>query len=148
MNNNGLIKLESNAADNETGLVIQNVYVANSGFHYMNGLREFENLKIIEGVSKGTASIFLTSLMVLDKNGKLIFDGHIKGRTNYSRETVRQLVLNGLMVMLREAAERDNKCFDEIEVYEMLDNKLKGAYYEESYKSVLDWAKEIGVSFF
>ncbi len=102
---------------------------ASSGFQYLAGVREFENLKIVEGVSKGTASIFLTSLMVFDQYDKLIYVAPIKRMCNYSRETAHQMVLNGLVEMLREAAESQNKNFDGLNAYQTIDAKLKTPYY-------------------
>ena len=134
--------------DAETGLAIKNSYVAKSGFNYMTGIRHFENLKIVEGVTKGTASIFLTSLMVFDSNNILIFDGDIQHFTSYSRERVRQLILDGLIKMLVESCEQEGKFFDELEAYEMLDKKLKLSYYKESYKAVLGWAEKVGITIY
>jgi len=133
--------------DTETGLIIKESYVANSGLKYQAGLREIEGLKIVEGVSKGTGNIFLTTLMVFDEHSELIFDADVKKLTSYSREKVRQLVMEGLMSMLREAAENDGEIFDEVDAYEILDNKLKNGYYEQSRRSMMDLAKKWGVSF-
>ena len=135
-------------ADQETGLVVKGSLIANSGFNYLTGIRQFNNLKIVEGVSKGTASIFLTSLMVFDENGSLIFDGEIRKMTSYSRETARKMVLEGLMIMLREATEKDHKYFDELAAYELIDQQLKSAYYEQSYEAVIKWAIGIGINIF
>lgn len=135
-------------ADQETGLVIRGSMVASSGFNYQTGVRQFNNLKIVEGVSKGTANIFLTSLMVFDERGSLIFDGEIRRMTNYSRETARKMVLEGLMTMLREATEKENKYFDELKAYEVIDQQLKSAYYEQSYEAVIKWAQGIGINIY
>ncbi len=145
MANQQLVNISKNGSDNETGLVVTATHIASSGFQYLAGVREFENLKIVEGVSKGTASIFLTSLMVFDQYDKLIYDAPIKRMCNYSRETARQMVLNGLVEMLREAAESQNNDFDELNAFHIIDTKLKTAYYEISYRAVLNWAKEIGI---
>lgn len=134
--------------DSETGLVIKNNYLSQSGFNFMTGVREFENLKIVEGVAKGTASVFLTSVMVFDKNNVLIFDGDIKFRTGYSREKARQLVLEGLVNIIRESCEMNNRYFDELATYALLDKKLKWAYFKESYEAVISWAEEIGLEIF
>jgi hypothetical protein len=137
--------VKTNQPDQETGLIIKNSHLATSGFKYQTGIRQFGDLKIVEGVSKGTASFFLVSLMVFDQRGTLLFDGEVNKLTNYSREAVRQMVLDGLMSMLREAAEREGKYFDEFEAYELIDKKLKNAYYEQSYIAVLDWAEKMGI---
>lgn len=142
MENNQTLILKNDCTDSETGLTIKERFKATSGFIYARGLRDFNDLKIIEGVAKGTANIFLTSIIVLDQRGNLIFDADIEKRTNYSREKVRQLVLHGLVSMISGASKEKGEVIDELELYEKLDDKLKAAFYEKSYKSVLDWAKE------
>jgi hypothetical protein len=139
------LTVQSGKKDHETGLTIKDSFLSKAGFSHQVGVRDFGELKIIEGVSKGTATMFLNSILVLDQNGKLIFDAEVNKYTNYSREKVRQLVLNGLANMLREAAESEGEYFDEIEIYEKIDAKLKLAFYEQSYSSVLNWAKRTGI---
>jgi hypothetical protein len=140
-----LLPKRNEPADIETGLVVREKMIANSGFMYLTGERQFNNLKIMEGVSKGTASTFLLSLTVFDEHKSLIYDAEIKKMTNYSRETARKMVLEGLMQMLRESANLYNKKFDEVTTYAIINNQLKTAYYDKSYKSVIEWAKEIGI---
>lgn len=123
----------------ETGLIVKDSFIAKSGFVYHTGLREFGDLQIFEGVATGTGKILLTSLLVIDKEGTLIFDADINTSTNYSREKVKNLVLNGLMNMLREATENQGKYFDELEAYDFIDQKLKTAIFETSYQAVLKW---------
>lgn len=134
--------------DAETGLSVKNNYLAKSGFNYMTGIREFGNLKIVEGVSKGTASILVNSVMVFDQNNVLIFDADIKFMTSYSREKVRQIILGGMINMLRESCEANDKYFDELGAYEMLDKNLKLVYFRESYEAALNWANEIGIKIY
>jgi hypothetical protein len=140
------LMVQNRNSDLETGLAIKDSFIAKSGFNYQTGIRDFGSLKIVEGVSKGTASIFLTSLMVFDSEKKLLLDCEIGRLTNYSRETVRKMVLHGLITMLREATEKQGKHFDEIKAYELVDNQLKEAYYESSYKAALAWAELIGIN--
>lgn len=140
------IALSKYKTDGETGLIIKDSFIAKSGFKYQAGIRQFGDLKIVEGISKGTASFFLISLMVFDKNGTLLFDGEVSKLTNYSRESARRMVLDGLIGMLREAADKAGKHFDELEAYELIDKKLKNAYYEQSYTAVLDWAEKMGIT--
>jgi len=142
------LALQDRKTDNETGLIIKNSFISDSGFKYQNGIRQLGDLKIVEGVSKGTASLFLISLMVFDQNGTLLFDGEVSKLTNYSREHVRRLVLDGLMNMLREAAEKEGKHFDELAAYEVIDQKLKYAYYEQSYIAVIEWARQLGINIY
>lgn len=140
------IVLRNNEVNSETGLAIKDSFKAKSGFNYQTGVRDFGTLKIVEGVSSGIATIFLTSLMVFDGEKKLILDCEVNKLTNYSREAVRRMVLHGLLCMLREAAEKEKKYFDELKAYELIDNQLKDAYYEQSYKAALAWAESIGIN--
>lgn len=133
----------TNRSDKETGLAIRNTYDSNSGLKYIEGIRDFEDLKIVEGVSKGTGNIFLTSLMVFDKNSTLIYDAKIERQTSYSRELARSIVLKGLLKMLRDATKKANRPFDSSKAYELLDKKLKLAYFETSYGAVLRWYEQI-----
>lgn len=139
------LTVRTGKTDVETGLVIKDSYASKSGFMHHAGVRIFESLKIIEGVSKGTSTIFLNSVIVLDQDGNLIFDAEVEKYTTYSREKVRQLVFEGLIAMIREASEAEGEYFDELDTRERLDEKLKGAFYETSYKAVLKWAKGIGI---
>lgn len=142
------LKSSKNRNDSETGLIIKNNYLAQSGFQYLNGVREFGQLKIHEGVSKGTASIFLISVLVFDQNNVLIFDADIKKMTNYSREKVRHVVLGGMMNMLRESCENSGRYFDETETFQLLDKKLRLVYFKESYDAALQWAQDIGIEIY
>jgi len=134
-----------NSSDHETGLAILNNFLAGSGFNYLSGVREVGKLRVIEGVAKGAACIFLKSVMVFDQNGKLIFDAEIENMTAYSREFVRQIVLRGILKMLRDASKQAGKSFDENQAFKMLNKMLENAYYEESYRAILVWAEDMGI---
>lgn len=130
-------------SDQDTGLAVRDSFKSNSGLNYIAGVREFENMKIVEGVSKGTANIFLTSLMVFDKNGILIYDAKVGNLSNYSREFARQMVLKGLVEMLCEAAKKESRDFNREEAIRLIDSKLKSAYFQQSYKAALNWYDEL-----
>ncbi len=134
--------------DLETGLRIRKEHLSKSGFNYINGIREFGDLRIVEVIAKGNTTIILSSVMVYDKHQNLIYEISLQQRTFYSREKVRQIVLEGLMEMLRDSCEQEGKSFDELEAYETLDRKLKATYYETSYKAILNWAVNIGISIY
>ena len=131
--------------DTETGLTIRNSYVSKSGFQYLNGVRDFGDMKIVEVVAKSNTTLLLNSIMVYDKSGILILDTHLPQRTFYSRSKVLQIVLDGLMEMLSESCEQTDKSFNELEAYELLDKKLKNTYFEQNYEAVLSWAAGIGI---
>ncbi len=139
------LAIRKSPSDVETGLVIRTNYEAASGFNYLTGIRDVGKLKVVEGIAKGAACIFLKSVMVLDQNGKLIFDAEVENMTQYSRETVRKIVLKGMMNMLRDASLQAGKSFDDLYAFEQLDKLLENAYYQESYKAILIWAEETGI---
>jgi ATP-dependent protease HslVU (ClpYQ) peptidase subunit len=60
---------------------------------------------------------------------------------------VRKIVLKAMLGMLKDAAVESGGDYDESAARALVDAKLKLAYYEQSYKAVLDWASEIGIEF-
>jgi hypothetical protein len=142
-----LVKIDG-PSDIETGLAVKESIVTQSGFNYVSGARLFNNLRIIEGVAKGTANIFLNSVKVFDENGTLLIDEPVEKYTSYTRETTRRIVLEGLIKMLHEAVEKKGKEFDELEAREILDSKLKTAYFKESYSATIRFAREIGINIY
>jgi hypothetical protein len=136
------LTIKTGRAEVETGLVIKDSFLSDSGFIHQVGVRQFGKLRIIEKVAEGTGIIYLNSILVLDQKGKLVFDAKIERSTSYSRETVRLIVMEGLIEMLKDAAEIKNIFFDELEVREKVDSKLKMAIYETSYDAIIEWAIE------
>lgn len=149
MNNTSspVMKAESKI-DGETGLMVKGNYQASSGLTYIAGLRKAGNLTIVEGVARGTACNFLTSLLVYDNEGNLIYDASITSLTHYSREVSYHMVLEGLMDMLREGAIKENKFFDEVQARIKIRELLDSSYYEQSYRVVVAWAESIGIKFY
>ena len=151
MNNElALVKSEENGLMNyqgDTGLVVTKTFEANSGFEYSYGLREFGDLTIVEEVGRGTAVSYLNNVRVYNKDKDLVVDKSVKKGTHYSREIVRQIVLRELLKMLEEAALNAGKEFDFGKANAVIDEKLKQAYFEKSYKSILSWAETIGIEF-
>lgn len=145
--NTTLVKINE-PSDIETGLAVKGSIMTSSGFNYVSGIRLFNNLRIVEGVAKGTANIFLTSVKVFNENGALLIDEPIGRYTSYTRETTRKIVLEGLIKMLHDAVEREGKEFDELEARDILDSQLKTAYFQESYSATLKFAKEIGINIY
>ena len=131
--------------DEETGALVRKQFLNDSGFSSVEGLRQFGTLSIREGILKGTASVFLTSIRVFDQNNTLLLDLAYDKLNGYSREKARKAVLNQLIQLLNEAAESQGKTLDQNEVYERLDKELKRVYFSDSYKAVLGWASEVGI---
>ena len=127
----------------ENGLsLIGDSYKAASGFEYASGYREFGNLSIIEEVGTGTAVTLLLGIKVLDKEGTLIIDKKLSGNNYYERELARKIVRDELVKMLSEA---NGNSFDMVSAKKKIDELLKDAYYNTSYKAIIDWAFEIGI---
>ena len=83
---------------NKNGLAtIGENYIANSGFLYNVGVRNFGSLKIIEEVAFGTAVSFLCGIKVFDKDGVLLVDKKMNNGFYYEREKVRKIVLAELL---------------------------------------------------
>lgn len=130
---------------NKNGLAtIGENYIANSGFLYNVGVRNFGSLKIIEEVAFGTAVSFLCGIKVFNQDGVLLVDKKMNNGIYYEREKVRKIVLAQLLDMLIEA-NKENINFDLDEVRMKISVHLKQAYYESSYNSINNWAAELGI---
>jgi len=131
--------------NNENGLtIIGNSFLAESGFKYASGYREFGSLKIVEDVAGGVAVAFLCGIKVYDKEGALIIDKNIEKGVHFEREVARRIVLNELLNMLIEV-NQNNKNFDPENARTTIDFHLKQAYFESSYKAISNWALELGI---
>lgn len=129
--------------DNEV-VQIGESYLAESGFKYNSGFRDFGSLKIIEDVASGTAVTYLCGVKVFDKNGTLIIDKKMSKKFHYEREQVRRVVLREL-VMLLSVANKNNSNFNQDQAKIKISEHLKLAYFESSYKAINHWAMELGI---
>ena len=145
MNNQELMISDELRRDSNTGLSLASTYESESGFMHHFGLRKFGELTIAEMVAQGTGVTYLSGVRVHDKEGALIIDHPVNNGVKYSREKVRRIVLAELLGMLKEATINSGADFDESQARKIIDEKLKGAYYKESYKAVLEWAEGIGI---
>jgi len=129
--------------DNETGLTIfGNQIVSRSGFEISNGFRMFENLVIVESKAKGVGVEFLSGIKIFDKNGKLIIDKSVEKGTRYDRGKVLEIVKSSLLRMLSEAS-ASNPNFDICQAEGIINEKLKSAYFKESYEAITNWYNEL-----
>ena len=142
---NKLAIKEDHFIHSNTGLVISNNYESASGINYIEGVRDFENLTIVESIGHGTAVTFLSGVKIFDKSNKLIVDKAIKKKTYYSREVARSIVFESLLEMLQDASKQENKPFDRFKASVLINDKLKNAYYKESYEAILSWAEDLGI---
>ncbi|RLD43961.1 MAG: hypothetical protein DRI86_08670 [Bacteroidetes bacterium] len=146
MKNTEIITAQSEIKnDNSTGLSIIGSHLGETGFEHNLGLRKFGNLTIAETIAAGTGVTFLSGVRVYDQENKLLVDFPVANGVKYSREVVRRIVLKELLKMLKDASKQNSSVYDEQAARQLVDSKLKLAYYEQSYKSVLSWAEEIGI---
>jgi hypothetical protein len=131
LNNNGVVQIGES-------------YIAESGFRYNTGYRQFGSLKIVEEVARGNAITFLRGVKVFDKDGTLIIDKVMGEKFHFERELVRRLVLKELLNMLVEA-NKENNNFDVVEAKTKISKELKQAYFESSYRAINNWALELGL---
>jgi hypothetical protein len=139
-NNNAAVKYNPN-----TGLMAGQGYTSQSGLTYWSGTREFEGLKIRENIAEGTAVNYINSVQVFDKTNNLIIDEAFPKHTYYTREIVRKRVLKSLIRLMKDAAVKENRSFNETTAASKVDDLLKTAYYQKSYNAVLEWAKQVGI---
>lgn len=145
MENQGLqlFSGQNTKKDNETGLTLfGNQVVSKSGFEISNGFRLFENLVIVESKAKGVGIEFLSGVKIYDKDGKLIIDKSIEKGTRYERSKVVEIVKSSLLRMLSDASS-NNSSFDICQAESIINEKLKSAYFRESYEAITNWYNDL-----
>ena len=143
-----IIKVNGNKTvktDASTGLEVVKSFQSESGFKYISGFRKFGNLTIIESVAMGIGISYLNNIKVFNEENELIIDKNLPKHSFYSREKARIVVRDELLYMLEDAAVLNNKDYDRLNALEIIDQKLKTAFYKQSYLSTLAWEKDIGV---
>lgn len=129
-----------------TGMSVYESYIAGSGFNYMVGIREMRDLLIVEQIAEGTACTFLCGIRIYHKRTMAIIDEiEVERNTHYSREKVMKLVQNSLIQLLRSACIKANTELDMDSANEFLNEALDKCYFENSRKTVLEWAKSVGI---
>jgi hypothetical protein len=129
--------------DNDTGLTLFGAQIiSRSGFEISNGFRLFENLVIVESKAKGVGVEFLSGVKIFDKDGKLIIDKSLEKGTRYERSKVVEVVKSSLLRMLSEASV-NNPNFDICQAESIINEKLKTAYYKESYDAINSWYNDL-----
>ena len=139
-----MIENKLDILNNNEVATIGKTYLADSGFLYKVGVRNFGSLKILEEVALGTGVSFLCGIKVFDQEGTLLIDKKMKNHYYYEREEVRKVVLNELLHMLIEA-NKQNINFDLNEAKMKISAHLKHAYFNISYEAINKWAIELGI---
>lgn len=132
--------------NDSTGISVYGSYTASSGFNYMIGAREIEDLLIVENISEGTAVTFLCGIQIFRKSSKeLLIDIPFERSTHYSRQTIVGIVHKKLSNFIAESFHKNDQRIDldylDSTIWEMLDN----CYFESSRNAVMDWAQSIGI---
>lgn len=129
-----------------TGLNIYQSFTANSGLTYMVGVREMNDLLIVEQIAEGVACTFLCGIIIYHKQTKeLIQEIAVKRNVHYSREKVLNLVHKSLLKVLVEANIHENTEIDISNANEYLKETLDKCYFEKSRKAIINWASSVGI---
>ena len=73
-----MIENKLDILNNNEVATIGKTYLADSGFLYKVGVRNFGSLKILEEVALGTGVSFLCGIKVFDQEGTLLIDKKMK----------------------------------------------------------------------
>ncbi len=143
----GLQKLSSPIGFNDaTGMNVYQSFTANSGFNYMVGVREIQDILIVEKIAEGTACTLLCGIYIYHKETKqLLREIEVERNVHYTRSKVVELVHESLIQVLTESCRLSGICIDIKHASEFLDNILDKCYFEKSRVTVLQWAKAVGI---
>jgi hypothetical protein len=129
-----------------TDMSIYQSYTANSGMKYMVGVREMNDLLIVEQIAEGVACTFLCGVLIYNnKTNQLIQEIKVDRNVHYSREKVMNLVLNSLINTLNESSKINQMNIDIESATNFLLNALDKCYFEKSRHSIIEWAKSVGI---
>ncbi len=129
-----------------TGLAVYESFLAPSGFHYMAGVREINDLLIVEQVAEGTACTLLCGILLYHKQSKqLLKEIKVERNFHYSREKTMQLVARSLMIVLKEATVKEGVHFNAVSAQRFIDEMLDRCYFEKSRQTIIAWAQSIGI---
>lgn len=129
-----------------TGLEVYESYTASSGFNYIMGARNMNDLIILEQVAEGTASTFLCGVLIYSKTENVLLDQiSVPRYTAYTREKVVELVKKTLLTLLISSMEKSNVVIDMEFAEKHIDKMLDTCYFERSRIAIINWAKMIGI---
>ena len=129
-----------------TGLSVYESYLAPSGFHYMAGVREINDLLIVEQVAEGTACTYLCGILLYHKQSRqLLKEIQVDRNFHYSREKTMQLVAKSLLGVLKDATVKEGVSFNEVNARRFINEMLDRCYFEKSRQTIIAWAQSIGI---
>jgi len=129
-----------------TGLAVYESYQAPSGFNYMVGVREIKDLLIVEQIAEGTACTYLCGILLYHKESKqLLKEIPIENNSRYSRIKTMEIVSDSLLELINEATKKEGVDFNREHSKVFIDGILDTCYFELSRKTILVWAKSMGI---
>lgn len=146
-NQTGLQKLIKPIGFNDsTGMQVYQSYIAKSGFNYMVGVREIQDILIVEQIAEGTACTLLCGVLIYHKESKqLLKEIEVKRDVHYTRAKVVEMVRDALVNILTESCFKNLIEIDIDSATNFINEALDKCYFESSRKSVLAWAKSVGI---
>ena len=129
-----------------TGLQVYESYLAPSGFNYMVGIREIKDLLIVEQIAEGTGCTYLCGILIYHKDStQLMKEISVERNVRYTRTQTMQLVSESLLELLLEASQKEDIIIDLESAKEFISDILDKCYFETSRKTILIWAKSVGI---
>ena len=129
-----------------TGMAIYQSFVAGSGFNYQVGIRQADELYIVECFAEGVACLFLSRIIVLwGKNKQLIADIQVPYGTHYTREKAKELTKNELCKFVYQGCVNDGIPCNREDINSQVNELLDKCYFAESWKAALSWAVSKGI---
>ena len=129
-----------------TGLNIYDSYTANSGFNYFIGAREAGDIIIIEKIAEGVACTYLCGVLIYNKVSNILLkEISVPKSEYYTRNKVVDLVRDNLFEMLLSSSQKEGINIDSSVALEYINDILDRCYFEKSRRSMIDWAKNVGI---
>lgn len=146
MENNLAIITTPIGVSETTGLSVYKSFNANSGFNYMVGVREVQDLLIVEQIAEGTGCTYLCGILIYHKtNRELLKEITVPRNVHYTRIKVMEMVQNSIMELLEETCKKDGIEFDKAHAQSFVNEIIDNCYFEASRKIILSWARTVGI---
>ena len=146
-NQTGLQKLTAPIGFNDsTGMQVYQSFTAKSGFNYMVGVREIQDILIVEQIAEGTACTLLCGIHIYHKESKqLLKEIAVERNVHYTRSKVVELVHESLIQILTESCKLSRIYVDVDHANNFQNDVLDKCYFEKSRIAILQWAKTVGI---
>lgn len=129
-----------------TGLNVYESYASASGFNYFIGARNAGDILIIEKVAEGVACTYLCGVLIFNRVTKtLLKEIEVPKQESYTRDKVFHLVRTNLLDILLTSSKKEEIEIDEDAAIDYIDQILDRCYFEQSRKSIIEWAKNVGI---